>query len=154
MGTGVEPTPGGPPTVQFPAGTRLSMAAVSAQSMAQILAFAYAGLAALPVLMHLANAAGAPLGRLTVGGRFPGRLPTAWRALALVQAALLCIMAGAVLARAGVGALPLAPLFWPAFALTFLSLAANAASPSRPERLLWTPVLFLMAAAALGVGLI
>jgi len=120
--------------------------------MTQYLAFAYAGLAALPVLMHLAVAAGAPLGHLTVGGRFPGRLPPAWRALALVQAALLGTMAGAVLARAGVGAAPLAPLFWPATALTLLSLAANAASPSRPERLLWTPVLFLMAAAALAVG--
>lgn len=116
------------------------------------LAMAYAGLAALPVLMHLANAAGAPLGRLTVGGRFPGRLPPAWRALALVQAALLCAMAGAVLARAGAVAPPLAPLFLPALTLTLLSLAANAASPSRPERLLWTPVLFLMAVAALGVG--
>ncbi|WP_420326184.1 hypothetical protein [Mameliella sp.] len=122
--------------------------------MTQTLAVAYTGLAALPVLMHLANAAGAPLGRLTVGGRFPGRLPPAWRALALVQAVLLCTMAGAVLARAGGGAAPLAPLFWPAVALTLLSLAANAASPSRPERLLWTPVLFLMAASALGVGLL
>ncbi len=121
--------------------------------MTHVLAFAYAGLAALPVLMHLANAAGAPLGRFTVGGRFQGRLPPVWRGLALVQAALLCTMAGAVLARAGLGALPLAPLFWPALALTILSLAANAASPSRPERLLWTPVLFLMAAAALGTGL-
>ena len=121
--------------------------------MTQALAFAYAGLAMLPVLMHLANAAGAPLGRLTVGGRFPGRLPPVWRALALVQAALLGIMAGAVLARAGLCAAALAPLFWPAVVLTLLSLAANAASPSRPERLLWTPILSLMAAAALGVGL-
>jgi hypothetical protein len=39
-------------------------------------------------------------------------------------------------------------------AVTLLSLVANAASPSRPERLLWTPVLALMAAAALGVGLL
>ncbi|WP_425049501.1 hypothetical protein [Psychromarinibacter sp. S121] len=122
--------------------------------MIQTFAFAYAGLAALPVLMHLAVAAGAPLGRLTVGGRFPGRLPPAWRALALIQAALLGLMAAAVLARAGIAPAPLAPLFWPALALTLLSLAANAASPSRPERLLWTPVLALMAAAALGVGLL
>ncbi|SFB13297.1 hypothetical protein SAMN05421688_3158 [Poseidonocella pacifica] len=121
--------------------------------MIQILAFAYTGLTALPMLMHLGAAAGAPLGRLTVGGRFPGRLPPAWRALALVQVALLATMAGAVLAKAGIGAAPLAPLFWPALALTLLSLAANAASPSRPERLLWTPVLFLMVATALGVGL-
>lgn len=120
--------------------------------MTQILAVAYAGLATLPVLMHLAVGAGAPLGRLTVGGRFPGRLPPVWRVLALAQAALLGAMAGAVLARAGIGATQLAPMFWPAVVLTLLSLAANAASPSRPERLLWTPVLFLMAAAALGVG--
>jgi hypothetical protein len=122
--------------------------------MTQSLAFAYTGLAALPVLMHLAIAAGAPFGRFTVGGRFPGRLPPAWRALALVQAALLGLMAAAVLARAVLGAAMLAPLFWPAFGLTLLSLAANAASPSRPERLLWTPVLALMAAAALGVGVL
>ena len=77
--------------------------------MLQPLALAYAGLAALPVAMHLAVAAGAPLGRLTVGGRFAGRLSPAWRALALVQAALLGAMAGAVLARAGLGAPALAP---------------------------------------------
>jgi hypothetical protein len=122
--------------------------------MTGALAIAYAGLAGLPMLMHLGVAAGAPLGRFTVGGRFPGRLPPAWRALALVQAALLATMAGAVLARAGLGASPLAPLFWPAVALTVLSLVANAASPSRPERLLWTPVIALMAAAALGVGIL
>lgn len=120
--------------------------------MTQSFAFAYAGLAALPVVMHSAIAAGAPLGRLTVGGRFPGRLPPVWRVLAVVQAALLGTMAAAVLARAGIGALPLAALFWPAVAITLLSLVANAASPSRPERLLWTPVLLSMAAAALGVG--
>jgi len=120
--------------------------------MTQGLAYAYAGLAALPLLMHLSVAVGAPLGHLTVGGRFTGRLPLPWRALALVQAALLALMSGAVLARAGVAAAPLAPLFWPALALTLISLAANAASPSRPERLLWTPIIFLMAAAALGVA--
>lgn len=125
--------------------------------MSQTLALAYAALACLPVLMHLALGAGAPLGRWTVGGRFTHQLPPAWRALALVQAALLLTMAGAVLSRAGLitgpAAVPLALLFWPAVVLTLLSLAANAASPSRPERLLWATVLALMAAAALGVGL-
>lgn len=120
--------------------------------MTHVYAWAYAGLAALPVLMHLAVAAGARLGPLTVGGRFSGRLPPLWRALALLQAALLGLMAGAVLAQAGITGPFLAPLFWPAVALTLLSLVANAASPSRPERLLWTPVLCLMAAAALSVG--
>lgn len=120
--------------------------------MTQTLAYFYAGLATLPMLMHLAVLAGAPLGHLTVGGRFPGRLPPAWRVLALVQAVLLATMAAAVLARAGVGPALLTPLFWPALGLTLLTLVANAASPSRPERLLWTPVIAGMAAAALGVG--
>lgn len=120
--------------------------------MIRTLALTYAGLAALPIAMHLAVASGAPLGCLTVGGRFPDRLPPLWRALALVQAALLGLMAVAVLARAGIGPERLVLLFWPTLALTVLSLAANAASPSRPERLLWTPILFIMAAAALGVG--
>lgn len=123
-------------------------------SLTTVLAAAYAGLAALPLLMHLAIAGGAPLGRFTVGGRFPGRLPRLWRLLALVQAALLALMAGAVLARAGLACAGLKPLFWLALALTLLSLVANAASRSRPERLLWPPVLTLMAVAALCVGLL
>lgn len=120
--------------------------------MTGVLAIGYAGLAALPLTMHLGLAAGAPWGRLTVGGRFAGRLPPVWRALALVQGAVLAVMAGAVLARAGIGVLALAVLFWPAVAVTVLSLLANAASPSHSERWLWTPVLALMAVAAFGVA--
>lgn len=37
--------------------------------------------------------------------------------------------------------------------MTALSLLANAASPSRPERLLWTPVLLAMLTATLAVAL-
>jgi hypothetical protein len=120
--------------------------------MTGALALGYAGLAALPLAMHLALAAGAPCGRFTLGGRFSGRLPPVWRTLAIVQGALLAAMAGAVLARAEIGAPALAVLFWPAVAVTLLSLLANAASPSRPERQLWTPVLASMAFAALGVA--
>ena len=49
----------------------------------------YTGLAVLPFTMHVALAAGVPLGRLTVGGRFDGKLPPLWRGLALVQGGLL-----------------------------------------------------------------
>jgi hypothetical protein len=103
--------------------------------------------------MHAAVAAGAPLGRFTLGGRFPGRLPPAWRDMTVVQMTLLALMAGAVLARAGV---KVTPLFWPAMALTLLLLAANAANaagPSGPERLRWTTGLAVMGLAAVGVGL-
>lgn len=118
-----------------------------------ILALIYTALAACPFAMHLGVAAGAPWGRFTVGGRFSGQLPPLWRGLACLQAGLLMAMACAVLDRGGVIALDLPPgAFWVALALTLLSLIANAASPSRPERLLWTPVIAVMAAAALGVA--
>lgn len=109
----------------------------------------YAGLALLPTTMHIALAAGAPLGRYTVGGRFPGRLPPLWRALALVQAGMLVGMALVVLGQAHGVVLP-AGLFWAVVAVTALSCLANALSRSRPERRLWTPVLLAMLAAALG----
>lgn len=121
----------------------------------QVFATAYAALACLPTMMHLALAAGAPLGRFTVGGRFPGRLPGPWRALALLQAGLLLGMACVVLDRTGALALGLPGFaFWAVLALTLLTTVANAASPSRPERLLWTPVTIAMSAAVLGVALL
>lgn len=117
-------------------------------------ALIYAGLAALPLAMHLALAAGAPLGRFTLGGRFPDRLPPAWRGLALVQAALLGAMALVVLNRAGLGPANLPSwLFWPVVALTGVTTLANIATPSPPERLVWGPVTLAMLAAALVVGL-
>ena len=110
-----------------------------------VFALAYAGLAALPITMQLALAAGAPLGRFTIGGRFPGRLPGLWRALALVQAGLLVGLALVVLGSAGLIGLALPGwAIWPALGLTLLTTLANLASPSRPERLLWGPVTLLM----------
>ena len=112
----------------------------------------YAALAALPAVMHLGLAAGAPWGRYTVGGRFPGRLPPAWRLLAVVQAALLAGMALTVLDYAGAVAAGVPRiLIWPVLGLTLLTTAANAARPSRPERRLWAPLTAGMSAALLGV---
>lgn len=117
------------------------------------LAILYASLAALPMTMHIALAAGAPLGRFTVGGRFPDRLPPLWRVLALVQAVILLAMAGSVLARAGVLDVALPPWsFWLALVMTGLTCCANLATPSRPERLLWGPVTTAMLVAGLGVA--
>jgi len=119
------------------------------------LAIAYTALAVLPTAMQIALAAGAPLGRFTLGGRFPSRLPGNWRALALVQASLLLAMACAMLDRGGVLRLGLPDAaFWLALALTVLTTIANSASPSRPERLLWGPVTLAMTVAALGIALL
>ena len=119
-----------------------------------ILAIAYAALATLPMMMHIALAAGAPLGRFTAGGRFPCRLPGPWRMLALVQASLLLAMACVVLDRGGALRIGLPDIaFWIVLALTLLTTMANLATPSRPERLLWGPVTIAMSVAAIGIAL-
>jgi hypothetical protein len=50
---------------------------------------------------QLALALGAPWGAYAMGGAYPGRFPPALRVAAVVQAVLLGLMAGVVLARAG-----------------------------------------------------
>lgn len=118
-------------------------------------ALIYAAFCALPIAMQIGLILGAPWGRFANGGRHPGILPPAWRALAVVQGALLAAMTWVVLARADVIAAQVpAPIFWGAVGITLLSLIANAISPSRAERLLWTPILLAMTAAALCVAFI
>lgn len=113
----------------------------------------YTACVAMPIAMQIALACGAPWGRFANGGRFPAVLPPLWRMLAVVQGALLAAMAWVVLAKGGVitAQVP-AALFWATVLLSVLSMIANAISPSRPERLLWTPVTVVMVAAALGVA--
>lgn len=121
--------------------------------MTQNAALLYTLLASLPIAMHIGVAHGAPWGRFTVGGRFEHKLPPVWRGLALGQAALLCLMAVVMLDRGAVVDLGLAEeLFWICVGLTALSTFANAISPSRPERLLWTPVLVAMTGSAMALA--
>ena len=105
-------------------------------------ALAYAALAALPACFQVALAAGAPWGRLTLGGAHPGRLPRHLRRGAAIQAMLLASMALVMLARGGVVALAIAPWAgWLALGFTVLSAVASLITPSRPERRVWAPVM-------------
>ena len=116
-------------------------------------AILYAALAVVVALFQIALAVGAPWGRLAMGGRWTGRLPPALRGPALVQAALMLLMARVVLGQAEV--LPmLGPgwLIWPVVAVSALAALANLATPSRAERRLWAPVALAMLACVLVVG--
>lgn len=118
-----------------------------------IAAGGFATLAGLLALFHLCLAFGAPWGQLTLGGRWPGVLPRHIRPLAVVQAAMVLTMALAILDRAGIVLLE-----WPGWVfisvivISFISLAANAASPSRPERRTGVPVAGLLLLTALLAG--
>ena len=87
---------------------------------------------------QLALAAGAPWGRLAWGGRAAGVLPPELRAASAASAA---VWGGAIVAASTPSDAPAVTRARTAYAaLAGVGTVMNAVSPSRPERLLWTPV--------------
>ena len=106
---------------------------------------------------QIALAAGAPLGRFAWGGQHPGTLP---RRLRIASAVSTLVYVGiGLVALSRVGALTLvappvaALLAWLIFGYLCLGVVMNAASRSRGERAVMTPIAAVMAACALGVAL-
>ncbi|MAM61703.1 hypothetical protein [Maritimibacter sp. UBA3975] len=122
-------------------------------SLIVIAAIVYGVLALVSALVQFALALGAPLGHLTLGGRFEGRLPVGARVATVVQGGLLVLMARVVAGASGL----LAPVFpvwaiWGVVAITGLSTLLNNITPSRSERLLWGPVTVVMFLCAIYVA--
>lgn len=124
--------------------------------MVEWAALAYAGATAFAVLFQAALACGAPWGEYAMAGRFPGRLPWPMRILAIVQAVTLVFLAGLVLQSSALwvppSAFPFPKAIWGVVAIAFLSVAANAATPSAKERRLWLPVTLVLLGSSLMVG--
>ncbi len=122
-----------------------------------IAALLYTVITAGVIVFQLALAVGAPWGAYALGGAFPGRLPPAMRVAAVVQALLLALMAGVVLARTGL-ALPgwaqaATWLIWLVVAFSVVAVILNSITPSAGERRLWAPVALVMLACSLTVAL-
>ncbi len=119
-------------------------------------AILFAALATVVAAFQAALALGAPWGKLTWGGKHPGRLPASMRAAAVFSMALLLTFALIVAVRAGV----LLPgwqgasnyLVWGVVGYCGLGVVANAITPSRWERILWLPVVAAMLACSLLVA--
>jgi hypothetical protein len=124
---------------------------------AQLAAVVYALATAMVVGFQVALAAGAPWGEYAMGGRVTGRFPPAMRAAAVVQAAVLGLLAlvvldaGGVLALGWVAAMPW--LTWVPVAVSSFSLVMNAASRSPKERRTWVPVALVLLGSSLVVAL-
>jgi hypothetical protein len=114
----------------------------------RIAALLYAILSLAVVAFQVALAVGAPWGAFAMGGAFPGQFPPALRVAALVQAALLLVLAAVVLARAGVILAGWSRasrwLIWFVVAFAALSFVLNLITPSAGERAIWAPVAFLL----------
>jgi hypothetical protein len=122
------------------------------KAAALVFAFATSVVAAF----QFALALGAPWGSLAMGGAFPGQYPPPMRAVAVVMALLLMLMAGVVLSRAGV-ALPRWSrasrwLVWVIVAYSVVGTVLNLITPSGGERLLWVPVVLIMLLSSLVVA--
>ncbi len=106
----------------------------------------FAVLACAVVLFHLAVILGAPWGRLTMGGRWPGVLPVRARLISAMSACLTMAMAVVLWRNDPAWAV------WVVVGVAGLSVVANAATPSAAERRVWLPVAIAMALAALSVA--
>lgn len=119
-------------------------------------AWTFTGLVTVVGGFQLALALGAPWGRYAMGGAFPGAYPPLMRAAAIVQLAVLAVVAIVVLSRAG---LVLASwraaarrLIWGIVGLLAVALVLNLVTPSPVERAIWAPVTLALLFTALRVA--
>lgn len=120
-------------------------------------AWAFTALSVLTILFHIALAFGAPWGEFTMGGKHRGVLPGMWRLVPVVSTLILAGFIFIVLVRAGVLLDDWKPLshtlIWIVVGYSVLGCIANAATPSRRERLIWLPVVIVLSGTSLTVAL-
>jgi len=114
----------------------------------EILGYIFAGLTSVIVLFQIALAAGVPWGSVSMGGKFPGKYPPKMRFVAVVNALILIFIALIALLRAGIVLYEYFNIskyaIWGVVAFTVLSLFLNLITPSKWERRIWAPVVFVM----------
>ena len=95
---------------------------------------------------------GAPLGRYTQGGQHDGALPMSGRIIAAVSIPVVLFQGLAILSAAGFPGLGW-PVWtgWMALAVTGVSTVLNWITPSKPERMVWGPIMLVLSAMALVV---
>lgn len=108
------------------------------------------------IAFQAALALGAPWGAYAMGGAFPGVYPPRLRVAAVVQAAVIGILALGVLSAAGV-VLPALDtsypwLIWVVVVFSAAGVFLNAISRSAGERRIWVPVTLVMLVSSLLVA--
>lgn len=110
--------------------------------------YVFAVLAAIVCTFHVALILGAPWGRATLGGRYPGALPPLGRVISAVSILALALFAGIVLEYAGHISVPmLRGHDWPVWTVVgycILGVIMHIATPSKIERIVWLPFVLAM----------
>ncbi len=122
-----------------------------------VVAWLFVSGTAIAVLFQLALVLGAPFGHLSMGGRYPGKLPLRMRVAVLLQSGVLIFLAAVVLSKAGVAWQEFYELsetaIWFVVGIYTLSLIMNIATPSKWERIIWAPVALLLFVCSILVAL-
>lgn len=113
-----------------------------------IAGYAFAAMAGIVCLFHLALILGAPWGAATMGGRYTGALPLFGRVISALSLLVVLAFAIIILEHTGLITVPmLQGLDWPTWTVVgycVLGVIMHVATPSRIERLLWLPVVLIM----------
>ena len=116
----------------------------------------YLALSAVAIGFQIALAAGSSWGELSMGGAFPGQLPAPMRAAAIGSAVLLLALGTVVAARAGLALSrwrrASRRLIWVVVAYTLIGVVLHIITPTPRERMVWLPVLLVLAGCALVVA--
>jgi hypothetical protein len=111
----------------------------------------------LVVAFQLALAAGAPWGKVSMGGKFPGVYPSRMRIAAIVMAVFFLLLTTIVCIRAAWLETSLFELsriaIWVVVAINGLGLLMNLITPSKWERIIWSPVCLVLLYCSTVVGL-
>ena len=122
-----------------------------------VAAWLFSFLTVFVVLFLIALSLGAPWGEMTMGGKYPGKLPRRIRFAVIIQAVLLAMIALLILTRGGI-------IFtnyfefsqkaiWGVVVFCGISAVLNTITPSKKERLLWAPIAWLMFSCSLWLAL-
>ena len=108
-------------------------------------AWTYAFIAAVGAVFQIALALGAPWGEMTLGGRYPGRLPTPIRWIAVTQALILTLLAWIVLEAAGKVEGPFESwMVGLPVGISLISAVLNHITKSKKEKKVWGPSTILL----------
>lgn len=108
----------------------------------------YGAFLLIVILFQLALAFGLPWGKLSMGGKYPGRYPAHMRVVSLLMIALLSLWGAIVFIRAGMifpGWYDVSVnAIWAVVALNAAGVFMNLITPSKWERTLWAPVTLVL----------
>lgn len=109
-------------------------------------------------IFQIALALGAPLGEFTMGGKFPGKLPTKMRVAAIIQVFILLGFNLIVISKSGLALSNIYSiskfLIWVILAFFVLGSILNLSSPSRKERYVMGPLNLIALLSVLMIALL